>query len=146
MSKRDYYEVLEVPRDADARAVKKAYRAKAVQFHPDRNPDDPVAADQFKEAAEAYEVLSNDEKHSVYDRFGHEGLAGSGYRGVADIGDIFGGLGDIFSEFFGGGRPRARRDGRAREAAPRCRRHVPLAGGPTRHALNLLPPPAAPRA
>jgi len=111
MSKRDYYEVLGVSREADAREVKKAYRAKAVQFHPDRNPDDPVAADKFKEAAEAYEVLSNDEKRSVYDRFGHEGLSGRGHAGFQGMDDIFSNFGDIFGDIFGGGRSRGPRRG-----------------------------------
>ena len=72
--KRDYYEVLGVPRDADPSAMKKSYRKLAMQFHPDRNPDNPEAAAKFKEAAEAYDVLSDQEKRARYDRFGHEGL------------------------------------------------------------------------
>jgi molecular chaperone DnaJ len=111
MSKRDYYEVLGVSRDADAREVKKAYRAKAVQFHPDHNPDDPMAADQFKDAAEAYEVLSNDEKRSIYDRSGHEGLARGGHSGSQGMDDIFSNFGDIFGDIFGGGRSRGPRRG-----------------------------------
>jgi molecular chaperone DnaJ len=114
MSQRDYYEVLGVDRNAEKSAIKKAYKKKAVKFHPDRNPDNPEAEAQFKEAAEAYEVLSDAEKRSVYDRFGHQGLQRSGYSGPGDVGDIFGGLGDIFSEFFGGGRSRSRGRGPAR--------------------------------
>ncbi len=111
MSKRDYYEVLEVPRDAQGPEIKKAYRAKAVRFHPDRNPDDPDAADHFKEAAEAYEVLSNEKKRSLYDRFGHEGLSGRGHSGFQGVDDIFSNFGDIFGDIFGGGRSRGRRQG-----------------------------------
>ncbi len=107
MSKRDYYEVLEVARDADAAELKKAYRKLAMQFHPDRNPDDDVAEARFKEASEAYEVLSNPEKRALYDRFGHEGLrngAGGG-QGFSSMDDIFSQFGDIFGDIFGfGGR------------------------------------------
>ena len=107
MSKRDYYEVLGVARDADAAAIKKAYRSLAVQFHPDRNPDDPVAEDRFKEAAEAYEVLSDAERRRTYDRFGHDGLQGAGFRPHTGFEDIFSNLGDIFGDMFGfGGRSR----------------------------------------
>lgn len=74
MSKRDYYEILGVSRDASQDEIKKAYRKTAIKFHPDKNPDNPEAEDQFKEAAEAYEVLSNTEKRQRYDRFGHDGV------------------------------------------------------------------------
>jgi len=114
MSQRDYYEVLGVEQNADASAIKKAYKKAAVKFHPDRNPDNPEAEAKFKEASEAYEVLSDSEKRAIYDRFGHQGLQSRGYSGPSDVGDIFGGLGDIFSEFFGGGRSRGRRRGPAR--------------------------------
>ena len=73
-SKRDYYEVLSVGRDADDRVIKQAYRKVALEWHPDRNPDKPEAEDRFKEAAEAYEVLSDPQKRDIYNRFGHEGL------------------------------------------------------------------------
>ena len=73
MSKRDYYEVLDVAKDASADEIKKAYRKKAIQYHPDKNPDDKEAEDKFKEAAEAYEVLSNEDKRARYDQFGHAG-------------------------------------------------------------------------
>jgi len=100
MGKRDYYEILGVPRDADQRQIKQAYRRLAMQLHPDRNPGDPEAEDRFKEAAEAYDVLSNPEKRELYDRFGHEGLHGqAGFSGVEDI---FSHFGDLFSDFFGG--------------------------------------------
>jgi molecular chaperone DnaJ len=108
--KRDYYEILGVPRDADARQIKQSYRRLAMEFHPDRNPDRPDAEDRFKEAAEAYEVLSNPEKREIYDRFGHEGLHGQ--PGFSGVDDIFTHFGDIFSDFFGGdlfgGRRRSR--------------------------------------
>ena len=117
MAKRDYYEVLGVDRAATAEQIKKAYRALAMKLHPDRNPDDPTAEDKFKETSEAYAVLSDAEKRANYDRFGHEGLNASGFRGVGDIGDIFSQFrdifgSDIFGDFFGGmggrggGRPR----------------------------------------
>lgn len=107
MSKRDYYDVLGVSRDADERALKKAYRDLAMQYHPDRNPDNDEAEAKFKEAAEAYEVLSDADKRSVYDRFGHEGLsgrAGAGGPGFGSVDDIFSQFGDIFGDIFGFGR------------------------------------------
>ena len=105
MEKRDYYEVLGVPKNADAQAIKKAYRQKAIQYHPDKNPGDKEAEEKFKEAAEAYEVLSNPEKREKYDRFGHAGVggaAGGGFQGF-DMGDIFSHFGDLFEEFGIGG-------------------------------------------
>lgn len=99
MAKRDYYEVLGVDRDSGSNEIKKAYRRLAMKFHPDRNKEDPEAQEHFKEASEAYAVLSDDDKRSTYDRFGHDGLD---LRGGVDFGsDIFGDLGDIFSGFFG---------------------------------------------
>lgn len=111
MAKRDYYEILEVDKGASAEEIKKAYRKVAIKYHPDKNPGDASAEDKFKEAAEAYEVLSNPEKRQKYDRFGHAGVggaAGGGYSGNMDdifsqFGDIFGG-GSPFESFFGGGR------------------------------------------
>lgn len=104
-AKRDYYEVLGVPKNADQRTIKSAYRKMALKFHPDRNADDPSAEDKFKEAAEAYEVLSDDSKRAIYDRAGFDGLRSGGFAPgfSGDIGDIFAHFGDIFSEFFGGG-------------------------------------------
>lgn len=103
-AKRDYYEVLGVTRDSDARTIKTAYRKLAMKYHPDRNPGDKEAEERFKEAAEAYEVLSDDNKRAVYDRAGHEGLRSGGYNPhFTDFGDIFSHFGDIFAEFFGGG-------------------------------------------
>jgi molecular chaperone DnaJ len=111
MAKRDYYEVLGVNRDASEDDIKKAYRKLAMQHHPDRNPDNPTAEEKFKEAKEAYEVLSEAEKRTAYDRFGHAGVdanaaagAGAG-AGFGNFGDVFG---DIFSEIFGGAGGRGR--------------------------------------
>jgi molecular chaperone DnaJ len=110
MAKRDYYEVLGVSKSAGADEIKKAYRKIAIKFHPDKNPDDPTAEDKFKEAAEAYEVLSDQEKRGRYDQYGHQGVNGGGYghMNMEDIfsqfGDIFGGGGGSpFDSFFGGG-------------------------------------------
>ncbi len=116
MAKRDYYEVLGINRSASKDEIKKAYRKLAMQYHPDRNPGDKKAEENFKEAAEAYEVLSHDDKRNQYDRFGHEGVRGSafgseGFSSVNDIfshfSDIFGGS-SIFDDFFGGGQTRSR--------------------------------------
>lgn len=102
--KRDYYEILGIPREADEGTIKKAYRKLAFQFHPDKNPNNPEAEAKFKEASEAYEVLSDAEKRGTYDRYGHEGLSRLGHQGYgsADVGDIFSAFGSIFEEFFGG--------------------------------------------
>ena len=100
MAKRDYYEVLGVNKDASANDIKKAYRKLAIQYHPDKNPGDKVAEEKFKEAAEAYSVLSDPDKKARYDQFGHEGLsggAGGGFNGAGmDLNDIFSMFGDIF--------------------------------------------------
>jgi molecular chaperone DnaJ len=98
--KRDYYEVLDISRDASPEDVKKAFRQQALKFHPDRNKETD-AADKFKEVNEAYQVLSDPERRSAYDRFGHAGVNGSGGRGFEDF-QNFGGFGDIFDAFFGG--------------------------------------------
>ncbi|MGL4327703.1 MAG: molecular chaperone DnaJ, partial [Tannerellaceae bacterium] len=111
MSKRDYYEVLGVSKDASADEIKKAYRKKAIQFHPDRNPDDKEAEENFKEAAEAYDVLSDQNKRARYDQFGHAGMGGAasgggpggfGGAGGFSMDDIFSQFGDIFGGHFGG--------------------------------------------
>ncbi len=112
MSKRDYYEVLGVSRQASAEEIKKAYRKLARQYHPDANPTNKKEAEErFKEIAEAYEVLSDPEKKANYDRFGHAGVNGQGFggfEGFGGFGSDFGGLGDIFDMFFGGGGRRRR--------------------------------------
>ncbi|HEV2995035.1 MAG TPA: DnaJ domain-containing protein, partial [Chthoniobacterales bacterium] len=108
--KRDYYEVLGVDRNAPEEEIKRAYRKLAVQFHPDKNPDDPHTEEKFKELGEAYDVLINADKRAAYDRFGHAAFAqgGGGFRGgFHDPFDIFrevfgGGTGGIFETFFGG--------------------------------------------
>ncbi|MFN0291958.1 molecular chaperone DnaJ [Pedobacter helvus] len=122
MSKRDYYDVLGVAKGASAEEIKKAYRKLAIKYHPDKNPDDKSAEDKFKEAAEAYEVLSSPEKKQRYDQFGHAGVGGAagggGYGGggmnmediFSQFGDIFGGGGGSpFDSFFGGGQQRGGR-------------------------------------
>jgi molecular chaperone DnaJ len=113
--KRDYYEVLGITRTATEQEIKSAYRKMALQFHPDRNPNNPDAEEKFKECSEAYAVLADVEKRSVYDRFGHAGLGGGAGAGAGfdatDLGDIFGdffGLGEIFGGGAGGNRRRSR--------------------------------------
>ena len=117
MAKRDFYDILGVSKGASDDELKKAYRKLAIKYHPDKNPDNPEAEEKFKEAAEAYEVLSNADKRAQYDRFGHDGMRGGfggagGGMNMEDIfsqfGDIFGGGGSPFDSFFGGG-------GRARQ-------------------------------
>jgi molecular chaperone DnaJ len=119
--KRDYYEVLGVSKGAKADEIKKAYRKLALKFHPDRNHGDKNAEEKFKEATEAYEVLSDDNKRKTYDQFGHAGLGSSGFGGGGfgdaafhDFQDIFGGFGDIFDEIFGGGSRSRRGQSRVR--------------------------------
>ncbi|MGP4843670.1 molecular chaperone DnaJ [Marinobacter sp. 1Y8] len=107
MSKRDYYEILGVSRDADEKEIKRAYRKLAMKYHPDRNPDDTDAENKFKEASEAYEVLADTSKRGAYDQFGHAGVDGQGGAGGfgggggGSFSDIFG---DVFGDIFGGGR------------------------------------------
>jgi len=109
-SKRCYYEVLGVERNASDEEIKKSYRRLAMQYHPDRNPGNREAEDKFKEAAEAYEVLCDAEKRDIYNRYGHEGLSGVGYRGFSGFEDIFSSFGDILGDVFGfhTGRSRSR--------------------------------------
>jgi len=106
MSKRDYYDILGISRSASASEIKKAYRKQAMKFHPDKNQGDKAAEDKFKEAAEAYEVLGNEQKKSQYDRFGHSGVSGAaggpGGAGFQDASDIFENFSDIFGDIFGG--------------------------------------------
>ena len=105
-AKRDYYEILEVPKIATAEEIKKAYRKKAIQFHPDKNPGNKEAEEKFKEAAEAYEVLSDENKRARYDQFGHAGVGGAasggGFGGGMSMDDILSQFGDIFGGHFGG--------------------------------------------
>ena len=110
--KRDYYEVLGVGKNANADEIKKAYRKAAIKYHPDKNPGDKEAEEKFKEAAEAYDVLSNPDKRARYDQFGHAGMggaagAGGGFGGFSGGGfsmeDIFSQFGDIFGGHFSGG-------------------------------------------
>ncbi len=119
MNKRDYYEVLGVSKSASKEELKKAYRKKAIQYHPDKNPGNKGAEENFKEAAEAYEVLSNDQKKARYDQYGHQGVGGAGGFGRGgggmNVEDIFSQFGDIFGEgnpfesFFGQSRGESRR-------------------------------------
>lgn len=143
MAKRDYYEVLGVERTASVADVKKAYRKLALELHPDRNPGDAAAEEKFKEASEAYSVLSDADKRAQYDRFGHAGVGGSAGQGFHNVEDIFSQFGDVFADFFGsGGGPFARRTRRGgpergadlraairitlEEAATGTKRDVPL--------------------
>lgn len=109
----DYYEVLGVSKNADAAAIKKAYRVLAMKYHPDKNPGNPEAEQKFKEAAAAYEVLSDSQKRQMYDQYGHAafqgGQGGFGGAGFQNMEDIFSSFGDIFGDFFGGGRGSSRR-------------------------------------
>ncbi len=115
--KRDYYEVLEVHRNASETEIKKAFRKVAIQHHPDKNPDDKAAEDRFKEATEAYEILSDPQKRAQYDQYGHAGVSGAGgfsggfggFGAGTPFGDIFG---DVFGDIFGGGAGRGRSQGR----------------------------------
>lgn len=127
MSKRDYYEILEVGRSASQDEIKKAYRKAALKYHPDRNPNNKEAEEKFKEAAEAYEVLSDTDKRRRYDQYGHEGVrAGTDYHGYSNVNDIFSTFSDIFGSGFGGsifeevfaGGGRARARGRGQTGIP----------------------------
>lgn len=104
MEQFDYYEILEITRTSDKESIKKAYRKMALKYHPDRNPDNKEAEEQFKRVNEAYEVLSDDAKREIYDKYGKEGLQNSGFSGFSgrDFSDIFGDLGSIFESAFGG--------------------------------------------
>lgn len=121
----DYYEVLGVSRSIAAEGIKKAYRKLAMRYHPDRNPDDQAAEERFKEATEAYEVLSDPQKRQIYDTYGHAGLESSGYHGPGNFEDIFSSFGDIFGDLFGGA------------AGRRQRRHEPVSGNDLRYDLGI---------
>ena len=106
--KKDFYEILGITKNADAAEIKKAYRKKALEFHPDKNPGDTAAEEKFKLAAEAYEVLSDSNKKAKYDQYGHQAFDGSGgfgggHHGGMNMDDIFSQFGDIFGSAFGGG-------------------------------------------
>ncbi len=122
MSK-SYYDILGIGKDASAEAIKKAYRKQAMKFHPDRNPGDAEAEERFKEAAEAYEVLSDLQKRRIYDAYGKEGLRNSGYSSPGNSEDIFSHINDLFGDLFGFG-------------GGRSRRRDPNAGGGQRPALR----------
>ncbi|RPI12836.1 MAG: molecular chaperone DnaJ [Ignavibacteriae bacterium] len=102
MTKRDYYEILELTRNATSDEVKTSYRKMAMKFHPDRNPGNSEAEEKFKEAAEAYEVLMDPNKRARYDQYGHEGMRGTNFHGFDNVNDIFSAFGDIFGGFGGG--------------------------------------------
>lgn len=127
MAKRDYYELLGVERESSAGELKKAYRKKALELHPDHNPDDPESEELFKLTSEAYEVLSDPQKRELYDRYGHDGLAQQGMGGgFGDVGDIVSHFQDIFGDFFGGGGGGGRR-----------RRNAPSRGADIRAVMGL---------
>lgn len=112
MKRRDYYEILEVSRNANSDEIKRAYRQAALKYHPDRNPGDKEAEENFKLASEAYEVLSDPQKREIYNHYGEAGLSGTGFHPFTDVEDVFASFGDIFEEFFGFG-PSSRK-GRSR--------------------------------
>ncbi len=123
---KEYYDILGVSRTATAAEIKKAYRQLAMQYHPDRNPGDKEAEDKFKAATEAYEVLGDENKRQIYDRYGVEGLKNSGYRGPGNFEDIFSSFGDIFGDLFGFG-----------SAAGGLRPKGPIPGADLRYDLNI---------
>ena len=137
MSKRDCYEVLGVARDANAQNIKSAYRKLALKYHPDRNPGDSAAEERFKEAAEAYAILADNEKRAIYDRVGHAGLGATPSGGIdptifEDFGDILGNLGDVFGfgDLFGGRRRAGPRLCADRRLARCSQRTVPEGSDP----------------
>ena len=115
--KNDYYSILSVDRTAVSEEIKVSYRKMALKYHPDRNPGDKESEEKFKEAAEAYEILSNPEKREIYDRYGHEGLKGTGFQGFSGFEDIFSRFGDIFEDVFGFGSSRAKSGNAVRQGA-----------------------------
>jgi molecular chaperone DnaJ len=117
MIKKDYYEVLGVERTSSEEEIKKTYRKVAMQCHPDKNPGDKKSEERFKEAAEAYEVLSDKQKREIYDHYGHEGLSNTGFRGFNGFEDVFSHFGDIFEDVFGFGNTRGQSRSHARAGA-----------------------------
>jgi len=104
MTKRDYYEILEIEKNSSIDEIKKAYRKSAMQYHPDRNPGNKEAEEKFKEASEAYEVLSDENKRRRYDQYGHAGISSSDFHAYSNVNDIFSMFQDIFNGFGGGSR------------------------------------------
>ena len=152
-TQRDYYEVLGVERTASGNEIASAYRKLAIKYHPDKNPGDEEAIERFKEAAEAFEVLSDQDKRSRYDRYGHAGVNGrAGAHHFNDVNDIFAAFGDIFGDLFGGGRNRVQKGRDVRcdvtltllEAARASRRPSSFSATSTaRSATAAARPPAA---
>jgi molecular chaperone DnaJ len=124
MTTQDYYAVLGVQRNSTPDEIKKAYRKLALQYHPDRNPNDKAAEEKFKEASDAYQVLSDPEKRQLYDRYGIEGLKGAGYQGFGGAADIFSAFGDLFEDLLGFGQ--RRRSGSRVHQGPDLRYDLPL--------------------
>ena len=124
----DFYELLNVGRTASADEIKKAYRRRARELHPDANPDDPTAEERFKELARAYAVLSDDDQRARYDRFGEAGVSGAGGGSTDDM--FGGGIGDIFEAFFGGGSPFAGAGRRGPRRSPRRAARTETSGRP----------------
>jgi molecular chaperone DnaJ len=117
MTKKDYYEILNVTRKSSEEEIKKSYRTIAMQCHPDKNPGNKKAEEQFKEAAEAYEVLSDSQKREIYDQYGHEGLNSTGFRGFSGFDDIFSHFSNIFEDAFGYSNARGRGQSRSSASA-----------------------------
>jgi DnaJ-class molecular chaperone len=134
-AKRDYYEVLSVERGAATADIKRAYRKMAMQHHPDRNPGNKEAEERFKEAAEAFEVLSDDSKRKLYDQYGHEGPSRAGFSGFQGTDEIFSRFGDLFGDLFGnlGLFQGGRRGGPAARRRPQDPGRDPVRGGGGRH-------------